>query len=196
MLLYHLNKRVHHCMLKEYARCHEVSILGLVSNLLSYSLLNLIWKGTGWHPRIFRVLPKDGQMFERRTVSGADVGKRFASCKTPREEQAAPTVITSAHLHSGVIRRAEQKQGQHIVLRTLLYPVMATRPTSRTLLRSLCQLPPFRRAEAQLVWARAALLTWRCWIVVDKVQGGRGSRRGKTKPRGFYDLTLLLKKRG
>lgn len=59
-------------------------------------------------------------MYER-TVSGVDVRKRIASCKTPPEEEAAPTVITSTHLHSGVIRRPEQKQGQRIVLRTLLY---------------------------------------------------------------------------
>lgn len=108
-------------LLLELAFPDEISVLGFVSFSLSYSSLNLNWKGTGWYVRIFRVLPKDSQMYERRTVSGADVGKRIASCKTPPEKQAALTVITSVHLHSGVIRRAEQKQGQHIVLRTLLY---------------------------------------------------------------------------
>lgn len=99
----------------------ELTILFLVCYWLGYSLLNLSWKDAGWYTRIFRVLPKDGQMYESKRESGVEVGNRTASRKTPPEKQAVPTVITSAHLHSGVIRRAEQKQGQHIVLRTLLY---------------------------------------------------------------------------
>lgn len=88
--------------------------------LFIYLLLNTNWKGTGCS-----IPSKDLQSFaqgwpdvwKKDTVGGGGSARR----QTPTEKQAAPTVITSAHLNSGVIRQAEQKQGQHIVLRTLLY---------------------------------------------------------------------------
>lgn len=62
-----------------------------------------------------------GGSWGARRERGRGRGRGKANHQTPQEKQAAPIVITSAHLNSGVIRRAERKQGQHIVLRTLLY---------------------------------------------------------------------------
>lgn len=86
-------------------------------------MLNSTWKSqkalAALSPvRRFRVLPKDAQTYEIRWECVCVGG---GSYRQPPPEERAPTVIISAHLNSGVIRRAEQKQGQHIVLQTLLY---------------------------------------------------------------------------